>query len=164
VTCSSRSNALLESHGADLYVNYKKPEEEQVEELISKTEGKLYRVLDATSYGIDFAKKLLAKIEGGPKYFSSTDDWTPIDESKDFKGVVVDRIGLGPVGNPEAVQLNSEISSYVPLIVKLIENGKVRVSEYEIAGQGYEAVDHAWQYQKSGKAGSKKVLVQLQEA
>ena len=160
MTCSSRSKALLESHGADLCVDYKKPEDEQIEELISGTEGKLYRVLDATSFGIDFAKKLLAKIEGGPKYFSSTDDWTPIKD-EEFKGTVVDRISLGPVGKPAAVKLNNEISSYVPLIVKLIEDGKVQVSEYEIVGQGFEAVDHAWQYQKSGKAGSKKVLVQL---
>jgi len=160
VTCSLRSKALLESQGADLCVDYKKPEDEQIEELISGTQGKLYRVLDATSFGIDFAKKLLAKIEGGPKYFSSTDDWTPINV-EEFKGTVVDRISLGLVGNPAAVKLNNEISSYVPLIVKLIEDGKVQVSEYEIVGQGLEAVDHAWQYQKSGKAGSKKVLVQL---
>jgi len=163
VTCSTRSKALLESHGANLCIDYKKPEDEQIEELISKTEGKLYRVLDATSNGIDFAKKLLAKIEGGPKYFSSTDDWSPIND-EEFKGIVVDRIGLGPVGNPASVQLNNAISSYIPLIVRLIEDGKVQVSEYEIVGQGFEAVDHAWQYQKSGKAGGKKVLLQLQEA
>jgi hypothetical protein len=134
-----------------------------MEELISKTEGKLYRVLDATSYGIDFAKKLLAKIEGGPKYFSSTDDWSPIESG--FEDVTVDRISLGPIGNPSATQLNNAISSYIPLIVKLIEDGKVLVSEYEIAGRnGFEEVEKAWEYQKSGKAGSKKVLVQLQEA
>ena len=163
MTCSARSKALLESQGADILVDYKKPEDEQIEELISKTGGNLYRVLDATSYGIDFAKKLLTKIEGGPKYFSSTDDWTPINE-EEFKGIVVDRIALGPVGNPAAVQLNNEISSYIPLIVKLIEDGKVLVSEYEIVGQGFEGVDRAWQYQKSGKAGGTKVLIKLQEA
>jgi hypothetical protein len=163
VTCSTRSKALLESQGAKLCVDYKKSEDEQIEELISKTEGKLYRVLDATSYGINFASKLLAKIEGGPKYFTSTDDWSPIND-EDFKGVVVDRIALGLIGNPVAVQLNNAISSYIPLIVRLIEDGKVQVSEYEIVGKGFEAVDHAWQYQKSGKAGGKKVLVQLHEA
>lgn len=162
MTCSSRSNPLLESYGANLLIDYKKPEDEQIEELISKTDGKLYRVFDATSGGIDFSKKLLAKIEGGPKYFTSTDDWTPIESG--FEDVTVDRISLGSVGNPSAQQLNNAISSYIPLIVKLIEDGKVQVSEYEIAGQGFEEVEKAWEYQKSGKAGSKKVLIHLQEA
>ncbi len=159
MTCSSRSNALVESYGAEICVDYKKPEDEQIAELISKTEGKLYRVFDATSNGINFAKKLLAKIDGGPKYFTSTDDWSTIDSG--FENVTVDRISLGPVGNPNSALLNKQISSYIPLIVKLIEEGKVRVSEYEVAGRGFEDVGKAWQYQKSGKAGSKKVLVQL---
>jgi len=92
-----------------------------------------------------------------------TDDWTPIEES-DFNGAMIYRIAFGPVGKPDAAQLNHDIASYIPLIVKLIEDGKVLVSEYEVVGQGFDEVDKAWQYQKSGKAGNKKVLVQLQEA
>lgn len=81
-----------------------------------------------------------------------------------FHGAVVDHIALGPIGRPSAPELNAAIASYIPLMVKLIEDGKVKVSEYEVVGHGFNEVAKAWEYQQSGKAGNKKVLVKLGEA
>jgi hypothetical protein len=72
---------------------------------------------------------------------------------------------LGPIGRVDAVALNKEIETFVPLIVKLIEGGRVVPSEYEIIGKiGFESVLEAWAYQQKGAGGAKKVLVHLQDA
>lgn len=72
---------------------------------------------------------------------------------------------LGPIGRAGADELNKEIEAFIPLIVKLIEDGKVVPSEYEIIGKaGFESVPEAWAYQQRGAGGAKKVLVHLQDA
>lgn len=85
-------------------------------------------------------------------------------DNASFHGALVNHIALGLVGRPEGAELNAALASYIPLIVKLIEDGKAKVSEYEIAGHGFDDVAKAWQYQQSGKAGNKKVLVKFGDA
>lgn len=71
---------------------------------------------------------------------------------------------LGPIGRADAIGLNQQIETFIPLIVKLIEDGKVVPSEYEIIGKtGFESVLEAWAYQQKGAGGAKKVLVHLQD-
>jgi hypothetical protein len=83
----------------------------------------------------------------------------------DFSGGKVYPTQLGPIGRAEATELNKEIASYIPVIVKLMEDGKVVPSEYEIIGKpGFESVIEAWAYQAKGSGGSTKVLAKLQDA
>jgi hypothetical protein len=85
--------------------------------------------------------------------------------AEEFSGGKPYPVKLGPIGRAEATELDKELSSFIPLIVKLIEDGKVVPSEYEVIGKpGFESVDEAWQYQMKGSGGSNKVLVKLQDA
>ena len=57
------------------------------------------------------------------------------------------------------------LTSYIPLMHALLSSGTVKPSEYEIVGSGgFDGVTEAWAYQSSSKAGSKKVIVKLQDA
>jgi hypothetical protein len=84
--------------------------------------------------------------------------------AEDFSGGKISPVKLGPIGRDGATELDEEISSFIPLIVKLIEDGKVVPSEYEVIGEtGFDSVDEAWQYQMKGSGGSNKVLAKLQD-
>jgi hypothetical protein len=84
--------------------------------------------------------------------------------ASDFSGVEPYIVKLGPIGRPEATELDAQISAFIPLIISLIESGKAVPAEYEIIGQtGFESVIEAYTYQGAGKGGNKKVLVKLQE-
>lgn len=50
------------------------------------------------------------------------------------------------------------------MIVGLVESGKIVPNEYELVGQmGFDSAIEAYDYQRKGAAGSKKVVVKLQE-
>lgn len=69
---------------------------------------------------------------------------------------------LGKIGDPEAVELNKQIESYIPLIYDLVELGKLQASEYEIIGSiGVDSVAEVYAYQQAGKGGNKKIIVQI---
>jgi len=161
-TCSTKSADTLKSIGADATIDYKKPEEEQIAELLSVTDGKATRIFDAVAVNESFAKAVFKKVDG-EKYFSTTNDWSqlPVEE---FSGASISPVQLGPVGRPEATGLNANLSSFIPVMVSLIESGKVVPAEYEIIGStGFESVLEAYAYQGAGKGGNKKVLVKLQD-
>jgi len=178
-TCSIKSAEVLKSIGADATIDYKKSEDDQVAELLSITGGKVNRIFDAVATAEGFAKAVFKKIEAEDKgfvkavlnkvkhenkYFCTTNDWTPMPAS-DFSGATPSPVKLGPIGRADATELNKEISSYIPLIVKLMEDGKVVPSEYEVIGKtGFDSVIEAWAYQSAGKGGNKKVVVKLQDA
>lgn len=164
-SCSASSSALLHDLGSSFTIDYKKPQEEQLNELMSKSGGKVYRIFDAAAQSHEFAQAIFAKVaeDGKKMYFTTTNDWDPMEDSS-FHGAVVHHIALGPIGRPEATKLDAEIEASIPLMVKLIEDGKVKVSDYEIKGHGFDEVASAWEYQSSGKAGNKKVLVKLGDA
>jgi NADPH:quinone reductase-like Zn-dependent oxidoreductase len=61
-TCSSSSAPLLTSLGAAATIDYKKSQEEQLNELLSKTDGKLYRIFDATAQSHELARAIFSKI------------------------------------------------------------------------------------------------------
>ena len=162
-TCSPKYSTLLKSIGAYETLDYKLAQDELISALSDITANKLYRVFDAMAANHDFVKALFQSVEG-TKYFSSTDDWTPLD-SKDFNDAVLYRVALGPIGRADATELNGMISQFIPLMYHLLQTGQVKPSEYEVIGEkGFESVAEAWAYQQSGKGGAKKVLAHLQDA
>ena len=66
---------MLKSLGATAVVDYKKPEPDQIAEILHFTEGKATRIFDAVATNQDFAKKVFKEVDAEPKYFSSTNDW-----------------------------------------------------------------------------------------
>jgi hypothetical protein len=80
-----------------------------------------------------------------------------------FNGAAVYQVQLGPIGRPDSTGLNKAIKSYIPYIVKTIEDGRIVPNEYELFGNGFEVLADAWKYQASGKGGSNKVIVKLQD-
>ena len=59
--------------------------------------------------------------------------------------------------------LDKTLEGYIPKIVKFLQDGRLVPHEYEVIGQGgFEDIIKAHQYQQSGKAGSKKVIVKVQ--
>jgi len=163
-TCSAKSAEVLKDIGADATIDYKRSEEEQIEELLSVTGGKAGRIFDAVACNEGFAMKIFEKLEKveGSKWFTTTNDWTPMPSSS-FSGGAIYPIKLGHIGRPGATELNAKISLFIPLIHSLIESGKVVPSEYEVIGKtGFESAIEAYAYQGAGKGGNKKVLVKLQ--
>jgi hypothetical protein len=62
--------------GADATIDYKKSPEDQLKDLMSATEGKFTKVFDAVAFNVDFAKSAFKELTQGPKYFSTTNDWS----------------------------------------------------------------------------------------
>ncbi|KAF2267843.1 GroES-like protein [Lojkania enalia] len=161
-TCSPKSFELLKSFGADATIDYKKPEADIIGELKQITSGKLNLAMDAVSVNNGLATsifKALAPTTAGERLYTTTNDWDPVpDASAGFSTTPVE---LGPIGRPGADELNKKLNSYIPVIAKLVENGKFKVGEYTVEGQGVEEIGKAWDVLKSGKAGSTKVLVKV---
>ncbi|KIW00765.1 uncharacterized protein PV09_07746 [Verruconis gallopava] len=162
VTCSPKSSEMLRSLGASETLDYKKPETELLKLLYSTTGGKLIRIFDAVASNHDFVKAFYENVEG-EKFFSTTNDWTPFEPS-DFNGARISSVKLGSIGRPDAAELNNTITKLIPLMFHMLKTGMVQPAEYELIGNtGFTSVIEAWGYQQTGKAGSKKVLVKLQD-
>ncbi|KAK6534932.1 hypothetical protein TWF281_006232 [Arthrobotrys megalospora] len=159
---SGRSISAALAHGADETVDYQTPVDEQIAKIKEITKGKLHRIIDTTSYNANFVKQVLQEIkdDAGEKYFASVNDW------EDFGPLPGDAkfypISLGPLGRPEATELNEALSKYVAVIESLIDAGKVKPSKYTIVGEtGFESFIEAVKVQSGGSA--KKVVAKLQE-
>jgi hypothetical protein len=61
--------------GVDEAVDYKQSDEDVVKEIVKKTDGKMYRIFDATSQYNQKSVEFFKPIEGKDKWFSSTNDW-----------------------------------------------------------------------------------------
>ena len=154
---------LLKSLGATETLDYNLPQDELVSALRSISSGNLKRIFDAVATNDDFVKAFYQHVQG-EKYFSSTNDWD-VRDRKDFNDAIINPVELGPIGRPEGTELNATLTKVIPLMYHLLESGLAKPAEYEVIGyKGFESVIEAWKYQQSGKAGSKKVLVHLQDA
>ncbi|KAF2728016.1 GroES-like protein [Polyplosphaeria fusca] len=163
-TASAKSTSLLQSLGADLVLDYNKPELEIIADLKTATSGKLNLAFDAVSVNNPLATSIfsaLAPTTTGQRLYTTTNDWDPVPDASN--GFTTKDIKLGPIGRPEAKELNERLSEFIPVIVGLIEGGKVRVGEFEVKGEGVEGLGGAWEWQKEGKGGSRKVLVRIGE-
>ncbi|KAL3443720.1 chaperonin 10-like protein [Aspergillus insuetus] len=164
-SCGTRSLAAVKETGADVVFDYKIPTTEQVSEalkVLDEAKSNLHCVLDAAASGQEFARALFKELpERVPKYFSTTNDWSGIT---DFEGGKSHCIQLGIIGRDYGTEVNDALNRYIPVLTRLFELGKLAPAPYvEIGNGGLEAVLEALEYQKSGAAGSKKVVVKLQD-
>lgn len=161
-SCSSKSFPVVQELGAVPF-DYKVPVEEQLKNVLDITSSKASKVFDAVaSDDPAICKQLFKAIESSDKFFATTNDWNPTIQ--DFEGGTTYKVQLGEIGRPEGKELNDKIEKYIPLIVALIEAGKLKPSEYEIIGQGgFEDAVKAYSHQVSGAGGSRKVLVKIQD-
>lgn len=164
-SCSAHSADVVRELGASVF-DYKKPLEEQVKDTMATTGGKFTRVFDAVASNDALARALFKELnkEGktsGQKYFATTNDWSGIG---DFEGGKTYQIALGVVGRPDGAELNAQLATFIPLIVGLIEQGKMQPANYDIVGQGgFDDAVEAYKYQQKGAGGANKVLVKIQD-
>lgn len=161
-SCSSKSSAVVKELGAVPF-DYKNSLEQQVKDVMETTSGKVSRIYDAVAANDPtLAKDLFKATTATEKLFATTNDWTP--SLGDFEGGKTYKVKLGDIGRPEAKELNATLEKYVPVIVGLIESGKLKPGEYEVIGQGgFEDAVKAYHHQVSGAGGSRKVLVKIQD-
>lgn len=159
---SARSVGAAVAHGADETVDYKTPVDGQVAKIKEITKGKLHRIIDTTAFNANFVKKVLEEIkdDAGEKYFASVNDWEDCGilpgDAKFYP------ISLGPLGRPEAKEINEALSKFIAVIQVLVDASKVKPSEYNLVdGTGFESFIEAVKVQSGGSA--KKVVAQLQE-
>ncbi|OAP56807.1 hypothetical protein AYL99_08919 [Fonsecaea erecta] len=159
-SCSAKSAAEVKGLGAVTF-DYKKPIEEQVKEVVDITSGEISRIFDAVAADDPVtAKELFKASKSDGRFFATTNDWSGIG---DFEGAKTHAVKLGGVGRPDAAAVNKKIEAYVPVITALIEAGKLVPAEYEDIGTGFEAAIKAYEHQRSGAGGSRKVVVKIQD-
>ncbi|KAL2802322.1 chaperonin 10-like protein [Aspergillus granulosus] len=164
-SCGTRSFEAVKQTGADVVLDYKIPTTDQVSEalnVLDETRRNLHYVLDAAAGGLEFGRALFNELpEGVPRYFATTNDWSGIT---DFEGGKSHCIQLGLIGRDSGAGVNDTLARYVPVLARLFELGKLLPAPYvEIGNGGFDAVLEALEYQKSGAAGSKKVIVKVQD-
>ncbi|KAL2836946.1 chaperonin 10-like protein [Aspergillus pseudoustus] len=164
-SCGTRSFETVKQTGADVVFDYKIPTTEQISETLSvlnETRGNLHYVLDAAAGGFEFGRALFKELpDGVAKYFATTNDWSGIT---DFEGGKSDCIKLGLIGRDSGTEVNDALVAYIPVLARLFQLGQLVPAPYvEIGNGGFDAVLEALQYQKTGAAGSKKVVVQVQD-
>jgi len=154
------TSQLLKSFGADATIDYNKSESEIIEEVKIITNGTLNRIFDAVSVNNAIATSIFTSIPSpGKRFYATTNDWDPRPDAS--LGFDTYGIALGAIGRPEAVELNKRIKEFIPVVYKLLESGKLKTSEYRVEGEGVEGILEAWEVQKSGKAGSTKVVAKV---
>ena len=164
-TCSQKTANLVRELGAGAVIDYRKSEEEQLQDLKDVTKGNFSGVWDSVASSEQFARKALKDVSmAKAKFFATTDDWTPMDEHEDHETC---RVKLGLIGRTgddikEAPTINEEIASFIPLLVQLLEAGKLRPNELNVTGTGFEAISEAINIQQKGASGGVKVVVNLQ--
>ena len=182
-SCSARTADLVRDLDATVF-DYKKPLDEQVKDVMAATHGKFARVFDAVASpdGPVLAKALFKELdkdkdkddkesegqqkENKKRFFATTNDWDKIGDfdATSEGGAKTYQIALGEVGRPEATQLNDQLASFVPLIVRLLEQDKIAPAAYDVVGAGgFEDAIEAYNYQRKGAGGANKVVVKIQD-
>ena len=152
---------MVRSIGADAAVDYKLSTEDIIDQIKEITDGELGLAFDAVSVNNDPVAKMFTAIPSSStqRLFTTTNDWDPVPEAS--LGFVTKPIALGPIGRPESVELNQKINAWIPVIYRLLDSGKLKPGDYSVQGNGVEGILNAWEVQKSGKLGNKKVVVQV---
>jgi len=160
-TASIGSFGVVKAAGADECVNYKQELDVIVSEIVEKTGGVMYRAFDAVGKNYEIAAPLFEAINGPGQRFTTTNDWEPKPPSDFFQSCAV---SLGPVGRPEAKELNADIASYIPFLYAMLDSGKLTGSEsITVGAPGLESIPEAYAYQKAGKGVNKKVIVNISD-
>lgn len=162
-SCSSKSASAVKGFGAEVF-DYKKSIQEQVDAVLQITGGNFSRIFDAVASDDPVIAKELFKqdaLSSKTKLFASTNDWSGIGH---FEGGNTYEVKLGPIGRPEAAELNNNMEKWIPVLVKLVENGHVKVGDYEMVGSaGAEGVVAGYKYKSGGTSGLKKIVVKIQD-
>lgn len=85
-------------------------------------------------------------------------------------GIKLGSVSLGLIGRsgPEiqaSPTVNDDIASYVPMVVELVEAGKLIPNQYQIVGDvGFDGVIKALDMQAKGAGSGAKLVVRLQSA
>ncbi|KAH8758558.1 chaperonin 10-like protein [Hyaloscypha sp. PMI_1271] len=163
--CPPNAIELVESLGADATYSHRLPLEDQLKEIALITGGKFLRVFDASAFGAEAGMAALAK-HGDPnaklKYFSTTNDWIPIDP---VEGIEIDLVTLGAIGksgDEHQREVTAEIAAFIPQLEKLLGNGKLKAMEYEVIGAvGFKEVLKALDVYNNRKGSTKKIVVRV---
>lgn len=162
-SCSASSADAIKDLGASTF-DYNSGLEDQLKAILDVTGGKVSRVFDAVAMDDPVIIKKLFEhdlLKSRPKFFATTNDWSG---TGNFNGGETYRVELGPIGRPEATDLNDKLAVYIPVLVKLIESGRVKVGDYELVGEGgFEDIVSAYKYKAGGTSGLKKVIAKVQE-
>jgi hypothetical protein len=146
---------LLRSLGATETVDYNKPAVEIVEELSGLN---IAYAFDAVSVNNDLLSSVYSSTNTVSRRYTTTNTWEPLPSPP---STIVKAIQLGPIGQPDAVELNDKLKAIIPVVYKLLEKGAIKPSEYVVEGKGIEGIMKAWEVQKSGAKGSTKVVVKV---
>ncbi|KAI1617966.1 hypothetical protein EDD37DRAFT_605922 [Exophiala viscosa] len=124
-SCSTTSATLVRDLRAVLF-DYKTSLEQQVKEVLKITAGKAIRVFDAVAADDRLlAEELFRAAKETEKLFVTTNDWSGIG---DFEA-------LGPLGRPEAEELNKNIERFIPVIGELVATGKLQPADMKSLGK-----------------------------
>jgi hypothetical protein len=146
---------LLRSLGATETVDYKKPAVEVLGELSGLN---IAHAFDAVSVNNDLLSLVYSSKSTVTRRYTTTNTWEHLPSPPN---TIVKAIQLGPIGQPDAVELNDKLKAIIPVVYKLLEKGVIKSSEYVVEGKGIEEIVKAWEVQKSGAKGGTKVVVKV---
>ena len=162
-SCSERSVANVRNLGADTF-DYKASMQDQVDRVFEITEGKIGGIFDAAASDDPVVAKELFNHDSwqsASKLFATTNDWSDVGS---WSGGQTYEIELGPIGRPDAKDLNGFLEKVIPVLVKLVEHGKVKSGDYEVIGDGgLEDIVRAYKHKAGGASGQRKIVVKVQE-
>ena len=155
---------LMSKVVADATIDYSKDTTGLISDIQHITNNSLTLAFDAVAQNNTVLSALYTSLPSTdtPRVYVTTNDWDPLPEaSLGFRSIGIE---LGPIGRPESEKLNGRVKSYIPVIYELLESGAVKMGEYTEEGNGVEGILGAWEYLKSGRAGSRKVVVKVADA
>lgn len=136
-----------------------------VEDVKTITGGRLSLAFDAVSVNNSLLTAifgaLAATSEGIKRRYTTTNDWDPLPAPTPSNSFEVTPIQLGPIGRPEAKDLNMKLEEIISVVYELISDGKLKPNEISVEGEGIEAIPEAWELQKAGSKGSTKIVVKV---
>ncbi|KFZ00211.1 hypothetical protein V500_01136 [Pseudogymnoascus sp. VKM F-4518 (FW-2643)] len=165
-SCSPSNNETVKAAGAEATFDYKLTLSDQLASIREITGGNFSRVFDASAMGIETGIAAISQLadQSAPvRYFSTTNDWTPI-EPRD--GVEIYQVELGQIGRKgtgKAEQINKDIAGMVPKLETYLEAGQLKPLDYVKVGDvGVGEILKALDAFKNHKSG-KKLVVRLAE-
>jgi len=164
-SCSPSNDNLVKSLGADATLNYRTPLENQIREIGTITGGRFSKAFDASAMATETALTALSTFsdpDGEQKYFTTTNDWEPI-ESKE--GIQIEKVKLGDIGrdgDAEVDKINKDILRFIPQVEKLLESGALKPMEYDfIEGNDFDPVLKGLEAFQTRKSDGKKLVVRI---
>jgi NADPH:quinone reductase-like Zn-dependent oxidoreductase len=184
------NDQLVQRLGAEAVIDYRKSEDEQLQDLKTITGGNFFGVFDTVAKFTDWSLKALREVSTTEKkHFATTNDWyvndpcdvltssiskfcyslrkhrTPGDADGN---ITVYQISLGLIGKSgDALaghpNLNDDIAAHIAIIHQLLEDNKLQPNEVNVVEKGgFEGVADAIALQQKGQSGGK-IVITLQE-